>query len=136
MAYGQHKIHIQDLSPNTAIGIKLPFNAPAVFFSTYFTKDAIRTNLINYFLTNKTEIYLNPNFGGNIRAFIFEQIVQGNLDSLKQDIQSKLAIFFPTITVNSLNIDSQPDLNTITVTLNYSIINSNLTDQLVLILAQ
>jgi hypothetical protein len=56
----------------------------AVFKTTYTTKEAIKNNLINYFLTNKNEIYLNPTFGGNLRAFIFQQIIQVILDSFKR----------------------------------------------------
>ena len=83
MAFGAKKIFPLDTKPGTAVGIGLPFNAPGVFKSTYLTKDAIKNNLINFFLTNQSERYLNPNFGGNLRAFLFEQISNNNLDNLK-----------------------------------------------------
>ena len=85
MAFGAKRIFPIDTKPGTGVGVAIPFNAPAVFRTTYTTKDAIRNNLINYFLTNKTERYLNPNFGANLRAFIFEQITNGNLDFLKDE---------------------------------------------------
>ena len=78
MAFAAKKIFPIDTKPGTAIGISIPFNAPAVFYSTYTTKDAIRNNLLNFFLTNKTERYLNNEFGANLRAFIFEQITNNN----------------------------------------------------------
>jgi hypothetical protein len=34
-----------------AIGVNIPFNAPAVFKSNYLTRDAIKNNLINFFST-------------------------------------------------------------------------------------
>ena len=81
MAFGAKKIFPLDTKPSVAVGVSLPFNAPNVFRSTYLTKDAIKTNLINFFLTNQGERYLNPLFGGDLRAFIFEQITNDNLDA-------------------------------------------------------
>lgn len=130
MAYGAKKIFPIDTKPGTAVGISIPFNAPNVFFQTYTTKDAIRNNLLNYFLTNQTERYLNPNFGANLRAFIFEQITSGNIDGLKQNIQQQLGVFFPNVIVASLNIFTSPDDNEITVELKYNVIDTGITDQI------
>jgi phage baseplate assembly protein W len=128
MAFGAKKIFPIDTRPGTGVGIGLPFNAPAVFPITYTTKEAIKNNLINYFLTNKDERYLNPNFGGNLRAFIFQQIDEGNISYLKEDIQNQIGLFFPNVIIGSLEIDSFPDINQISVTLKYNIKDTGLTD--------
>lgn len=130
MAFGAKKIFPIDTQPDTAVGVSISFNAPAVFYSTYTTKDAIRNNLLNYFLTNKTERYLNPLFGANLRAFIFEQITSGNLDGLKQDIQSQISLYFPNVAVVSLDVLSDTDNNEITVVLKYNIVDTGISDQL------
>ena len=128
MAFGAKKIFPLDTQPGTAVGVDIPFNAPAVFKPNYTTQEAIKNNLINFFLTNKNERYLNPIFGGDLRAFIFQQITDGNLEYLKQDIQSQLGLYFPNIIIGNLNIDSNPDINQINVTLTYSIKDTGLTD--------
>jgi len=133
MAFGAKRIFPLDTRPGTGIGVAIPFNAPAVFFTTYTTKDAIRNNLLNFFLTNKTERYLNNNFGANLRAFIFEQITNDNLSFLKEDIQNLLNTYFNNIKVESLEILKNPDYNEITVSLTYSIINTGVTDQVEII---
>ena len=51
MAFGAKQIFPNDTRARVAIGIDLPFNGSAVFKSNYQTKDAIKNNLINYFLT-------------------------------------------------------------------------------------
>jgi phage baseplate assembly protein W len=130
MAYGAQKIFPIDTQPGTAVGVSIPFNAPAVFFSTYTTKDAIKNNLINYFLTNPTEIYLVPNFGAGLRSFIFEQVTAGNLDGLKQTIQQQLGTLFPNVIVASLNIFTSPDDNEITIELKYNVADTGITDQI------
>jgi phage baseplate assembly protein W len=129
MAFGARRIFPIDQRPGTAVGIAIPFNAPGVFYSTYTTQDAIRNNLLNFFLTNQTERYLNNQFGANLRAFIFEQITTGNLDSLKENIQSQLDLYFINVKVDNLSLLQNPDNNEITIQLFYSIINTGIIDQ-------
>ena len=130
MAFNPQQIYPIDLDNNAAVGVNLPLNGPAVFISNYQTKDAIKNNLINFFLTNPGERPLNPTLGGGLRAFIFEQITTDNLNFLREDINEKLSIYFPNINVEDLIVTGQEDLNQITVTLKYSIINTNITDTL------
>jgi uncharacterized protein len=130
MAFNPQQIYPIDLNASKAVGVDIPFNGPAVFKSNYLTKDAIKNNLINFFLTNPGERYLNPLFGAGLRGFIFEQITNDNLDFLREDINSKLNIYFPNIVVNDLTVTGQVDTNQVTVILNYSVINTNITDNL------
>jgi phage baseplate assembly protein W len=129
MAFGAKKIFPIDTKPGTAVGVAIPFNAPATFFSTYTTQDAIKNNLLNFFLTNTTERYLNNEFGANLRRFIFEQITNNNLDDLKENIQQLISYYFPNIKVEQLEILQYPDTNAIEILLTYSIINTGITDQ-------
>ena len=130
MAYGAQKIFPIDTKPGTAIGVSLDFSNPGVFQSTYLTKDAIKNNLINFFLTNQPERYLNPLFGGNLRNFIFEQITANNTDFLKQDIQTQIGLYFPNVIVARLDVIEYPDINQVVVTLKYTIADTNISDQL------
>ena len=132
MAFGAKKIFPIDTKPGTAVGVAIPFNAPAVFFQTYTTQDAIRNNLLNFFLTNKTERYLNNGFGANLRAFIFEQISEGTLEGLENKINLNLSTVFPNVNVTSLEILQNPDSNTLTIQLKYSVNNSNVNDNLII----
>ena len=129
MAFGAKKIFPIDTKPGTAVGVAVPFNAPNVFFQTYVTQDAIRNNLLNFFLTNQTERYLNNQFGANLRAFVFEQISTDNISDLKENIQSLLSQYFTNIRVDKLDVLESPNNNEITVQLYYSIINTGITDQ-------
>lgn len=129
MAFGAKKIFPIDTRPGTAVGVAIPFNAPNVFFQTYTTQDAIRNNLLNFFLTNQTERYLNNQFGANLRAFIFEQISSDNISDLKENIQSLISQYFVNIKVDKLEVLESPDTNEITIQLYYTIINTGITDQ-------
>ena len=130
MAYGAKKILISDITPDIAIGVNIPFNTNSVFSSNYSSIDAIKSNLINFLLTNQDERYMNPRFGGNLRAFIFEQITTGNLDFLKETLQTQIAQNFPDIVINDLQILQNPDSNQIFIDLTYSILNTGLQNTL------
>ena len=130
MAFDAQQIFPIDFDKSAAVGVDIPFNAPGVFRPNYTTKAAIKNNLINYFLTNPGERPLNPSFGGGLRAFIFQQITTDNLDFLEERISNNLNTFFPNVAVGNLEILRQEDLNTITVSLTYNVINTNISDTL------
>ena len=130
MAFGAQKIFPIDTKPGTAVGVAIPFNAPGVFYSTYTTQNAIKTNLINFFLTDPPERYLNPTFGAGLRAFIFEQINTNNLESLKERVQFQLNQYFPSVIVASLEILQNPDYNSITVVLKYTVQDTVISDEI------
>jgi phage baseplate assembly protein W len=130
MAYNAQQISPIDFQPSVGVGVSLPFNGKACFNTTYTTQEALKSNLINWFLTNQGERPLNPNYGGNLRQFIFEQISNDTLEFLQEDIQSQLATVFPSVIVDNLEVTTQPDYNTINVVLKYSVQSTNINDQL------
>ena len=109
MAFGAKQIFPNDTRARVAIGINLPLNGRAVFNPNYQTKDAIKSNLINYFLTNPGERNANPTFGAGLRSFLFEQINSDNLDFLEENIQEKINNQFPNIIVEDVELISNQD---------------------------
>jgi phage baseplate assembly protein W len=135
MAFGAKKIFPIDTKPSVAVGVSLPFNGKAVFNSTFTTQDAIKNNLINYFLTETDERYLNPNYGGGLRSFIFENITSLTNDDILSSIRFQIGQFFPNVSILDLNIkneNSDIDANQIVVSITYEIINTGITDNIVI----
>ena len=130
MAYNAQTISPIDFKPSVGVGVSLPFNDKACFNTTFTTQEAIKSNLINWFLTNQGERPLNPNFGGNLRQFLFQQISEDTLEFLEEDIQSQLGTYFPSVIVENLEISTQPDRQTIDVLLKYSVQSTSITDEL------
>lgn len=128
MAFEAQQIYPIDFNKSAAVGIDMPFNAEGVFRLNYTTKAAIKNNLINYFLTNPGERFLNPTFGGGLREFIFEQISDNNIEFLEDRINSDLELFFPNIQVINLEILRNSDNNSITISLSYRVLNTNIND--------
>jgi phage baseplate assembly protein W len=130
MAFGAKQIFPNDTRPRVAIGVDIPFNGNSVFIPNYQTKEAIKNNLINYFLTNPGERPGNPEFGAGLRAYIFTQITEGNLDFLKEDIQNKLSTYFPSVGVEEVAVTANEDNNQILVTIKYFVSNTGINDSL------
>tara|TARA_R110000823_G_scaffold188219_1_gene320303 strand:+ start:950 stop:1357 length:408 start_codon:yes stop_codon:yes gene_type:complete len=130
MPFDQQQIFPIDLDNSAAVGISLPFNGPSVFKSNYQTKDSIKYNLINFFLTNPGERLLNPGFGGGLRGFIFEQISNNNIEFLLEDISSKVRNYFPNIQIENLDVSRDENNNQISVNFTYIVINTNIQDEI------
>ena len=124
------QIFPQDINPNKAIGIDIPFNKPGVFTSNYQTKDAIKYNLINYFLTNEGERFMNPGFGGGLRNFLFEQLSLDNLSDIKENFQDKINEKFSRIIIQELDVISVEEENLVTIVMKYSLENTNIVDSI------
>lgn len=132
MAFNVRRINPLDLQPRKAVGVTLPFQGRAVFNSTFTTKDATKSNLINFFLTGKNERVFNVDFGAGLRNLLFENITQESLEDVKSTIERGLEVYFPQVIVNSMQLSPQPDSNTVSFELKYAVRETNITDELVI----
>ena len=139
--------HPLDINKRVAVGISIPFNGIAtspnntlfsgstfpppaplgnsVFNSTYTTDAQIRSNMINYVLTNKGERILNPNFGSNLRNFIFENTTESNLRALEIKLTNDIKSNFPSVNITSLTLTPAYKENAIQLNIIYSIYGGN-----------
>ena len=132
MAFNVEKIHPLDLQARKAVGVSLPFSSKAVFTSTYTTQDALKSNLINFLLTNKGERFLNPTFGANLRSLLFEQMVVDVKDEIYSTIRTGIKTWFNNVTVSALTVTEDPDSNTIVIYMKYSVDYTNIEDELLI----
>jgi phage baseplate assembly protein W len=123
------RVNPLDLQKNIAIGVSLPFNGPGVFNKTYTTKDQIKSNLVNLLLTDIGERVMNPNFGCNLKRFIFEGITNNNTESLVISLGNSISVFIPEITVTNIELVPTPDSNLIDLTIDYYLNISQTPDQ-------
>jgi phage baseplate assembly protein W len=116
---------------NVGVGIGLPFNGPAGGFNTTFdTNEQIKYNFINYLLTNHGERPLQPNFGANLRTFLFEQTEQDLIDSLDNAVRNAADLYFPRINIRNVRVLSGRDNNQVIINITFSISGTNLTDNI------
>lgn len=124
-----------DTKPRVAVGVSIPFSSPSVFTSTYTTKEQLKSNLRNYFMTNPGERYMNPLFGGGLRDIVFENLEQRTFDIVRQRVQADLKTYFPNVQINKLDVFGTPDENILMVSMTYNVVNFGITDNLEIIIS-
>ena len=126
MAYRIENSNPLDLDYKLSVGVSVPFvgstisGSDAVFNSTFTTTEQLRSDIINYMLTNKGERVLNPNYGSDLRRFVFQNINGVNLNNLRLQITDGLKINFPQIIINSVIVTPDHDINSINIVIDYS----------------
>ena len=130
MAYIVRNVDVLDIKPSTGVGIKVPFDGSTGINTTYSTRDAVKSNLLNFILTGKRERVFNPSFGSGVRELLFQPITEDIVDQIDNLIRGGVEAYFPTVEIRELEVTLQPDSHTFTIYLNYSIINTNIEDEL------
>ena len=132
MAYNVEIKDPLDLQPRKAIGVKLPFSSDSVFTSTFTSREAIKTNLIDFFLTAKGERYLNPTFGSEIKSFLFEHINTDNIKLIDSVVRKEIKLFFPRIEPITISTTGDPNTHTLQFSMTYTVKQTNIEDEVVI----
>jgi phage baseplate assembly protein W len=132
MAFQVQQINPLDLQPSVGVGVGLPFTSDQVFTTTYTTREAIKTNLVNYLLTEQGERFLNPEIGAGLRQFIFGQNTVDTSERVEETVRAGILRWFPNVTLNKITTQPSPDTTTFTLYINYSINMTNIQDELLI----
>jgi phage baseplate assembly protein W len=87
------------------INIEFPFQDDEkgkFLFLNNRDKKAIKADLIHLLFTNKNERLYLPDFGANLRQYLFEQNDGQVSTSVKGEIQTAIAKYIPNLVVNSI----------------------------------
>ena len=113
-----------DVGQKRGIGISILFNnETSVFNTTTTTKEQVKSNLVNYILTDKGERFFDPTFGGNLRASLFEP--DTTFDSIAARLEQEIYAYVPNIIVRNISVKKFSDQNTVNIVLDYSINNQD-----------
>jgi phage baseplate assembly protein W len=124
-----YRLNPQDIGQKRGIGISVLFNNDtSVFNQTFTTKEQVKSNLVNYILTNKGERFFDPMFGGNLRASLFEP--DTSLDNIAARLENEIYAYVPNIIIRNISVKKYSDQNIVNIILDYSINNQD--DNLVL----
>jgi phage baseplate assembly protein W len=93
----------------------------------YVKRDAsaVQQSLKNLILTNHFEKPFLPFFGGNIRALLFELADDEVNEEIRDNIIQTVQIYEPRALIQEIDVKSDPDRNSISVTIEYQILNSS-----------
>ena len=113
------KINPLDLPQNdkVAVGVTFPFDGPAVFNSSFTTKEQVKSNLINLLLTSPGERINLPDFGVGLKQLLFEQNI--DLITLRETIIKQSAFYVPNINVVDVSTSLSPSKHILFVSITY-----------------
>jgi len=82
--------------------------------------DSVKMALRNLLLTNKYERLRNPDFGGNIRRFLFETFTETTASEMEQHIQQLIRNYEPRIRPLEIRVTPDEDNNAMNVRIVFS----------------
>ena len=86
---------------------------------------AIKQAIVNLLLTNKGERVMQPDYGSDIRSFLFEPLDFGTAQQIQDNIGYTIGLFEPRIAVNMIEVLPSYEDNGFSVELTYSIRGSD-----------
>jgi phage baseplate assembly protein W len=95
------------------INIAFPFRDDEV--KNYFLQmnknsyDAIKSDLIHLLLTTPGDRLYLPDFGTNLRQYLFEPNDNKVRDDIKTEIQTAVSKYIPNLTITTLTVDRPQD---------------------------
>jgi len=84
---------------------------------------AISEAIKNLIMTNKGERFFNHAFGSDLNTILFENISPFMMSALNTLITTAIKNFEPRAVVQTVQIDAQPDDNSVSVDVVYSLLN-------------
>jgi len=112
----------------TFINIRFPFydSEKGLFVDmTKTNKRAIKSSLMHLLLTNKGERLYSPEFGTDLKKFLFEPNIVTIQNDIKDEIQKAIDKFIPNLKIDRLDVEPIDGAeHSVIVKLEYTITNS------------
>jgi phage baseplate assembly protein W len=106
------------------ININFPFKDSDKGFYldiTETSKDAIRADLLHLLLTNKGERLYMPDFGADLRRYIFEPNDKKTHNEIKDHLNEAIKKYLPNLQINSIKFENEDIEELIKVIVSYTI---------------
>ena len=73
---------------------------------------------------------MNPSFGSGLRELMFNPLTDDLVDDIEELVINGINTYFQQIVINDLQVNLLQESSTVNIILNYSILNTNIGDQL------
>jgi phage baseplate assembly protein W len=90
-------------------------------------KDAIRADLLHLLLTNKGERLYLPEFGSDLKKFIFEPNDEITHEQIKDNLNQTIIRFIPNLLINDISFRNDAIEELIIVELTYTVTEGTFT---------
>lgn len=112
------------------INIDFPFrdSEKGFYFKMNQTdKDAIRADLLHLLLTNKGERLYLPDFGSDLKKYIFEPNDGITHEEIRNNLNETIKLYIPNLIINSINFTNNSVEESIIVELKYTVTEGTFT---------
>jgi phage baseplate assembly protein W len=106
-----------DLSQDVSFNNQLNKNEYLKDVMALYDIEAVKNSVATAFLTSPGDKILNPTYGVDLRRYLFESIDDFTSDIIQDDIETKLPIMEPRITVRNVRVEPDEDNNQYNITL-------------------
>mgnify|MGYP006278284073 CR=1 FL=1 len=104
-------------------GINYPFKGGVQnFLSRQVGIRIVKNDILQLLLTNPGERVYRPNFGVGLRLYLFEQEDDTSVSGLRSTIIDQISIYEKRVTLDTLDIKRQSDLNTLKLHMEFTLI--------------
>ena len=90
-----------------------------------YDENAVLNSITNVFLTAPGEKILSPEFGLDLRRYLFEPISDFSAFAIKDDIQNRLPLMEPRVEIEGVSVIPDPDINEYRINLQINIPSLN-----------
>lgn len=100
------------------INIRYPFQDSTKGFFVELnqtTKDAVKSDLLHLLLTNKGSRYYLPEFGTNLRRYIFQPNDSPTHNEIISEIQVAVDTYIPGLKINDISVTIDPNDENISI---------------------
>jgi phage baseplate assembly protein W len=116
----------------TFINIRFPFrDSPIGNFLelTKVDKRAIKSDLMHLLLTNKGERLYLPDFGANLKKYLFEPNITEVSSDIRNELQTAIDEYIPNLKIDKLEVTPYEDNeHAVIVKLEYTVTNNTFTE--------
>lgn len=109
-------------SYNNALNKKIPLNDVQALFDL----EAVKNSITTCFLTSPGQKILSPNYGIDLRRYLFDPVSEDTAFFIADDVESNLPRFEPRVTVTNVSVVPDYDQQQYTVTLTIDVPSLNI----------
>ena len=92
-------------------GTRFPLGKGVVLFKKSSRKDLLMGQIKQIIFTSPGERVFLPNFGVDLRSYVFEQLDDSLLQNLQREITNQIRLYIPNCQVTSINVKVDDSLN-------------------------
>ena len=115
------KIYPLDVDENIPIGVSFPLTLGTPK-QNYLTTEQVHDNLKNLILTMKGERPMQPDFGSDLYAILFQQANEDEIqEAAREAIEEAVQIWMPPVLIRDVDVKTDIDRYTVLISVEYEV---------------